>query len=237
MAFRSQRRWSLGPLPFPICSSCSQWLSGSTPRVPCNARLQQLSKLRTTPSFCAPQSSGPAERQRGGLGIGEGLIGPVLRSGILNPPLTSFPAWARARPPIGVLRAPPPVHDTNIVVSMARSGGTREYSLGWIQPPGLGRARPSLEDREPWHEFPPPFKAGSGPWILSPAMAGEQRKPLPEGVRPDEALGRFHLTTPERCWFGLVDNSPVAATKGLGDDFRPTAVAQQSGHHPPLSAA
>ena len=114
------------------------------------------------PLFLAPQqSSGPAERQRGGLGIGEGLIGPVLRSGIQNPPLTSFPAWARARPPIGVLRAPPPVHDTNIVVSMARSGGTREYSLGWIQPPGLGRARPSLEDREPWHEFAPPLRRGA----------------------------------------------------------------------------
>ena len=123
-------------------------------------------------------------------------------------------------------------------------GGTGEYSLGWIQPPGLGRARPSLDDREPTHEFgykvatrSSPFKAGSGPWFLSSAIAEEQRKPLPEGIRPDEALGSVHLTTPERCWFGLVDNSPVAATKGLGDDFRPTALAQQSNHHPPLSAA
>ena len=50
---------------------------------------------------------------------------------------------------------------------------------------------------------------------------GEEQDRDPEG---EVDAKRVHLTTPERCWFGLVDNSPVAATKGLGMDFETTAL-------------
>ena len=72
---------------------------------------------------------------------------------------------------------------------------------------------------------------------LSSAVAEEQPEPLLEGFRPDGPWGDVHLTTLERCWFGLVDSSPVAAAKGLGMDFETTALnntmnAQESIIHP-----
>ena len=99
---------------------------GSTPPDVCLARPGSATNTRS-PSFCAQQSRGPAERQRGELGAS--TVESILNSSVLHP--LRRPLHVRSN----VQRAPPPVSDTHTEVSRAQWGGLGNTPLGGFSLP------------------------------------------------------------------------------------------------------